>query len=90
MNMPNIPTDNLYKFIAISGLVLVVATFLKSHQLENDLIRKEGPFHSYMTSVISWQRDASKSLRDTSKILDECHEAIKELKKKMCQHIKKE
>ena len=84
MNMPNIPTDNLYKFIAISGLVLVVATFLKSQELEIELTRKEEPFHSFISNVSSWQRD-------TRKILDEYHKAIKELeKKKICRHIRKE
>jgi len=28
MNIPNLPTDNLYKFIAIFGLILIIATMV--------------------------------------------------------------
>jgi hypothetical protein len=28
MQIPNVPTDNLYKFISISGLVLIVTSFI--------------------------------------------------------------
>jgi hypothetical protein len=39
MNLPTpgIPTDNLYKFIAISGLVVFVAGFLVPLQLQNNI-----------------------------------------------------
>ena len=30
MNLPNLPTDNLYKFLALSGVVLCIACFVLS------------------------------------------------------------
>lgn len=35
MQIPNLPTDNLYKFIALSGLVALLISFLSSFYLEH-------------------------------------------------------
>ena len=46
MNIPNIPSDNLYKFIALASLVTLILSiyFLKSLQYEmvSDLINLNG------------------------------------------------
>ncbi len=46
MNIPNIPSDNLYKFVALASLVTLILTsyFMKSLQYEiaSDLINLEG------------------------------------------------
>ena len=36
MNIPNLPTDNLYKFMALSGLVLfIISTIYPTYYIDN-------------------------------------------------------
>ncbi len=38
MSIPTIPTDNLYKFLAMSGIVLIVATLYQWGIHKEDLL----------------------------------------------------
>ena len=45
MNIPELPTDNLYKFVALAGLFFIFSAFLPflhSHYLQVDLINALG------------------------------------------------
>lgn len=38
MNIPNIPTDNMYKFICISGILIILASYLNANSISNQAL----------------------------------------------------
>ena len=61
MEIPNIPTDNLYKFMAITGIVIViisVGTFLYSlKNLKNDILEYERKVELLSVDIEYWSND---------------------------------
>lgn len=56
MKFPEIPTDNLYKFMALSGIVLFIASYLPFyhvHKLRVDLARIQGE-HNLIKQKAEW------------------------------------
>ncbi|MGA1979617.1 MAG: hypothetical protein ABSG99_03505 [Sedimentisphaerales bacterium] len=54
MKFPEIPTDNLYKFMAIFGLILVIAPYLSifyAYKLTDDAIRLEGEIETLKKEI---------------------------------------
>lgn len=70
MKFPEIPTDNLYKFMAISGIVLLIASYLPyyhAYKMQVDLISLIGE-HEIMGLEEKWaseQLDVLKHKADT-------------------------
>jgi len=64
MELPQLPTDNLYKFMALSGIAVIVislAPLLHAHRLRVESIRLGGDIHVFEKEV-SWTTEERKSL----------------------------
>ena len=64
MKLPEIPTDNLYKFMALSGLTLVILSFLPNfhaYNLKVSLIRLDGEVKT-LTEEVEWVSSNLKKL----------------------------
>lgn len=76
MNIPNLPTDNLYKFIALTGLVLIVLSILYPETKHRE-IRDEITVHEGKIAILDLD------LVKDKKGLDEVQKEIQEIKKEV-------
>jgi len=85
MNIPNIPSDNLYKFVALASLVTLILTiyFMKSLQYEiaSDLINLNGG----LKQIVSLQKELTGELNEIitqqTLLIDESEKLSKEVQK---------
>ncbi len=76
MELPSLPTDNLYKFIALSGIALVIVSmlpFFHRYKLQVEIIRLEGD-----TDVLERQTqwtvaDVNELKKEVATLLDETY-----------------
>ena len=69
MELPQPPTDNLYKFMALSGIILVAISlfpFLHAHKLRQQIIHWEGDA-SILHAQVDWAITDMNELRSDSK-----------------------
>ncbi len=71
MKLPEIPTDNLYKFMAISGVVIVIASFVPffyQHKLRIQEIQMVGERHILLTEFENLLADIKTFKKDMGPI----------------------
>ncbi len=80
MELPQLPTDNLYKFMALSGIILVAISllpFLHAHELRLEIIRLEGDV-SILRQQVDWTIIDMNELQHESQSLKQRVEKLKE------------
>ncbi len=78
MEIPNLPTDSLYKFMSISGLVLVVLGLIMPRFLLDDL-REEQNQLQLKIKLFNWEvEETRKIIEETEKKIIETDKIIKE------------
>ncbi len=75
MTIPNLPTDNLYKFVALTGVVLLILSLLYPES-QRTTIRDEITLYNGEVRKLNFERDKSK------RKLKDIKEQVKELDKK--------
>lgn len=76
MNLPNVPTDNLYKFLAIFGLVIIVVTNTLFFMEGNNLI-SQGTVFLQSATISTYDQKAITEDRDNAqKVLDNLNKAL--------------
>ena len=63
MQIPNLPTDNLYKFVALVGFVLVLATIFISFMVTERFVERGHDYQATLESVILIRSELNDSLR---------------------------
>jgi len=80
MELPQLPTDNLYKFMALSGISIIAISlipFLHAHKLMVEAIRLRGDIN-ILGEQVSWTTNDRKLLQDKIDILEQDVDNLKQ------------
>jgi hypothetical protein len=90
MNLPSIPTDNLYKFMALSGILLVIAAFIPQHwyyNLQIEYQELDGEANILMLKNEKLILEGKKIVREHEKLTREGGILFKELAKRTTKEL---
>lgn len=76
MNLPSLPTDNLYKFIAIAGLVLIIFSLWYLNETSNVVLRDSQEYKNKFKLLSIEQKHLMSDLTCLKEIINEKKEAV--------------